>query len=268
MRSTNRFRHVTGLWFLVLLPGLVLLPALAAQDAVPSDRGEASPATAAPWIHGPLFPASQEHVPVLLVPGWNDRAEDLVPLRRRFLEAGWPGERVVALEFRDPVGSNVAHAEEIGAAVDALLERTGAAAVDVVAHSMGGLALRKHLLDGAPRIRKVVFLGTPHRGTVTAYLAWGEGGEEMQPGTEFLLDLNRELLPHRNVRVMAVRTAMDLRVIPGESAELPGALNREVCCPTHRGLIDDAETFELVRSFLDDRWTSVPGVAGEGGENR
>lgn len=255
---------MAGVWLLALLPGLVLMPALVAQEAVPP--GTTSTATL-PGFPGSLFPGSRDHVPVLLVPGWNDRAEDLVPLRRRFLEAGWPGERVLALEFEDPVGSNVEHAEEIAAAMDAFLERTGATAVDVVAHSMGGLAVRRYLLEGSPRIRKVVFLGTPHRGTVTAYLAWGEGGEEMQPGTEFLMDLNREFLPHRNVRTMAIRTPMDLRVIPGESAELPGAVNREVCCPTHRGLIDDPETFQLVRGFLDERWTSVPFVAGEGGED-
>lgn len=265
MRSTNRFRPLAGLWPLVLLPGLVLIPALAAQEAVPP--GATSTATL-PGFPGSFFPASRAHVPVVLVPGWNDRAEDLVPLRRRFLEAGWPGERVLALEFEDPVGSNVEHAGEIATAVEALLERTGASAVDVVAHSMGGLAVRKYLMEGSRRVRKVVFLGTPHRGTMTAYLAWGEGGEEMQPGAEFLMDLNRAFLPHRNVRTMAIRTPMDLRVIPGESAELPGAVNREICCPTHRGLIDDPETFQLVRGFLDERWTSVPIVAGEGGEDR
>lgn len=223
-------------------------------------------ATAVPAQEAWLFPADRERAPVLLVPGWNDRAEDLAPLRDRFLEAGWPEDRVVALEFEDPVGSNVEHAAEIALAVQELRERTGAPAVDVVAHSMGGLAVRKHLVEGATGIRKAVFLATPHRGTMTAYLAWGEGGEEMQPGGPFLLDINRELLPHRNVAVLAVRTPMDLRVIPGESAELPGAVNREVCCPTHRGLIDDAETFELVRDFLEARWSPVPVAAGEGGE--
>lgn len=265
MRPTTRLPPMTGPALLVLLAAFAAVLALAAQEA---ERPTRTPATAVPARFGSLLPASQEHVPVLLVPGWNDRAEDLAPLRGRFLEAGWPEEGVEALEFEDPVGSNVEHAAEIAVAVQALRERTGAAVVDVVAHSMGGLAVRKHLVEGATGIRRVVFLATPHRGTMTAYLAWGEGGEEMQPGGPFLLDINRELLPHRNVGVMAVRTAMDLRVIPGESAELPGAVNREVCCPTHRGLLDDAETFELIRGFLDSRWSLVPLVAGEGGEGR
>ena len=272
MRATPRPRPGTALTprlVLSLAAGLLAASTLGAQEAAPVTSDTAATAgnvAPGPFLSESFGPGLREHVPVLLVPGWNDEGEDLAPLRRRFLDAGWPEERVVALGFEDPVGSNVEHAAEIAVAVEELRTATGAPAVDVVAHSMGGLAVRRLLLEGDPPIRKVVFLATPHRGTVTAYMAWGEGGEEMQPGAEFLLDLNRELLPHRNVRAMSVRTPMDLRIIPGESAQLPGAVNREVCCPTHRGLLEDPETFELVRGFLEARWTPVPVVAGEGGE--
>lgn len=192
--------------------------------------------------------------PVLLVPGWSDEGKDLRPLRQRFLGAGWSADSVVAVSFDDPVGSNEVHAEEVARAVDRLLEDTGAHEVDVVAHSMGGLAVRRYLLDGgADVVRRVVFLATPHRGTVVAHLAWGEGAREMEPGSRFLLDLLRGRAVPRGVRAITVRTPLDLRVIPNESATLPGMPNLEVCCPTHPGMLDDDETFEAVRRFLESR---------------
>lgn len=192
------------------------------------------------------------HRPVLLVPGWNDDAEDLRPLAGRMEDAGWPAERVKALSFEDPVGSNLKHAREIAAAVDELLRDSGFDQVDIVAHSMGGLAVRLYLLEGgAERVRKVVFLASPHRGTVAAHLAWGEGGEEMEPGSAFLFRLKRAWALPDGVRAITIRTPLDLRVLPLESAILPGIPNLEVCCPTHSGMIDHQGTFELVERFLE-----------------
>lgn len=195
-----------------------------------------------------------ERRPVLLVPGWSDGKEELRALVERLRDSGWGRDSVMALEFADPVGSNVAHAGEIARAVTRLQERTGSGEVDVVAHSMGGLALRRYLLDGgAEEVRRAVFLATPHRGTVSAHLAWGEGAREMEPGSRFLLDLLRGRALPRGVRAITVRTPLDLHVIPNESATLPGLPNLEVCCPTHAGLLEDDRTFELIRRFLESR---------------
>ncbi|NNL31072.1 MAG: alpha/beta fold hydrolase, partial [Gemmatimonadetes bacterium] len=103
-------------------------------------------------------------VPVLLVPGWLDTARDLAALRIRLIGAGWPADHVETLTFEDPTGSNRDHAVELAAAVERLRQTTGAGEVDIVAHSMGGLAARWYLRHGgeAP-IRRVVFLASPHR---------------------------------------------------------------------------------------------------------
>ncbi len=192
-------------------------------------------------------------VPVLLVPGWGDHAPaNLSPMRDRLVGAGWPESRVSALAFEDPVGSNEAHALEIARAVQILQSLTGEDRVDVVAHSMGGLAVRQYIQfeGGHENVRRAVFLGTPHRGTVAAILAWGEGGRQMAPGSEFLNRLNDGDGFPEQVEALALRTPVDLRVIPGSSAMLPGAWNVEVCCPTHNGLVDDERVFTEVRHFL------------------
>lgn len=192
--------------------------------------------------------------PVLLVPGWNGLEEELAPLRARFIQAGWPPGRVASMEFDDPVGSNRAHAAEVAAEARALREVTGVDRIDVVAHSMGGLAVRHHLaFGGGEGVRKVVFLATPHRGTVSAHLAWGPGSEEMEPGSAFLDSLNARSAVPDGIRALTVRTPVDLRVVPGASAVLFDAenvRNVEICCPTHAGLLDHHETFRVVAAFL------------------
>lgn len=192
-------------------------------------------------------------VPVLLVPGWSDGPAELAPLRARFLEAGWDSAAVAVVEFRDPVGSNREHAREIAVAAAGLRAATGAPRIDVVAHSMGGLALRYHLRHRpSPEIdiRRVVFLATPHFGTYASVVAWGEGAREMVPGSDFLLTLmeGRPLPPE--VDALTIRTPLDLHILPPESAVIPGVPDLQVCCPTHAGLLDDPDVFVRIEAFL------------------
>lgn len=218
-------------------------------------RAGPAAATSDPASPGPRAPTrADRRVPVLLLPGWFNEREAMVPLRDRLVDAGWDSAAVLALGFDDPVGSNREHAREIARAVLGLREATGAARVDVVAHSMGGLALRYYLWNGgAHHVRRAVFLATPHRGTMTSFLAWGDGAEEMRPGSPFLVSITRAPVLPPEVRALTVRTPLDLHVVPAESATLPGVPDAEVCCPTHEGMLDDDETFETVRRFLDGR---------------
>ncbi len=213
-----------------------------------------------------------ERVPVLLVPGWGDQASDLEPARQWLLQEGWTEARVQALSFDDPWGSNESNAREVARAVESLQGLTGAGRVDVVAHSMGGLALRYYLSfeEGHERVRRAVFLGTPHRGTVAAMLAWGEGGRQMVPGSNFLNRLNANNGVPEEVEALAIRTPVDLRVIPGSSAMLLGALNLEICCPTHPQLVEDEATLGAVVNFLRLGPEGVPDaeVPGERSEWR
>jgi triacylglycerol esterase/lipase EstA (alpha/beta hydrolase family) len=65
-------------------------------------------------------------------------------------------------------------ADQVAAKIDAVLAATGAAQVTVVGHSMGGLVARAYLAKhGGAKVRRVVTIGTPHHGSVFAYLrAW------------------------------------------------------------------------------------------------
>ena len=157
-----------------------------------------------------------ERPPVLVVPGWSDTARQLRTFRSFLLECGWRDGQVACLSFRDRFGSNIEHSEEIAEAVARLRAGTGRDDVAVVAHSMGGLALRHHLMNSHASVRTAIFVGTPHHGTWAAWLAWGRGGAEMRPGSSFLRELNRAPLP-AHVRAFCLRTPIDTRVLlPGQ----------------------------------------------------
>lgn len=62
--------------------------------------------------------------------------------------------------------------------------------VDIVAHSMGGLAAREYIQSGQYQndVDQIIFLGTPHKGSPAAYLRW-EAGEF---GTDFYDSLTKK----------------------------------------------------------------------------
>jgi triacylglycerol lipase len=196
--------------------------------------------------------ANPERRPVLLIPGWLGRSLDMIALKERLVRDGWEEENVFPLEFVDPAGSSVDHATELDQALQFVLRETGAREVDIVAHSMGGLAVWVLLQEKGTLlpINRVVFLATPFHGTVTAYLAWGEGGPEMIPESDFLRGLQRGGWPQSWVNVLTIRTPLDLTVVPGYGATLLGIGDRVICCPTHQGLLDHEETYLMVRDFL------------------
>jgi len=222
------------------------------EGTLPSQVDTANIATPAPREPVPPVLMDGSRRPVLLVPGWLNTERDMAALRIRFVAAGWPSASVRAVTFDDPAGSNRDHALELEAVVRGLLRQTGASEIDIVAYSMGGLATRWYLHHGqAPPVRRVAFLASPHRGTLAAHLAWGPSREEMIPESAFLQELNALSPLPAGVEALTVRTSIDTHVLPAESATLPGVPDREVCCPTHSGVLNHQEVFIIVRRFLE-----------------
>jgi triacylglycerol lipase len=175
--------------------------------------------------------------PVVLVPGWADRPRSLRHIRAHLLRSGYSTDSLHVLDFKRRFGSNTEHARELS---NVLLSLPGDRDhdVDIVAHSMGGLAVR-HLFSAHPRsarrIHRVICLGSPHAGTRTAWLGWGIGAREMRPGSEFLSKLPRGVPEGSDF--VNIRAPLDLRILPGSSTELAGARNFQVPCLGHRDLL-------------------------------
>lgn len=190
--------------------------------------------------------------PVLLVHGIDDTAAVFAPMRPR-LEA--TGRVVDALDMVPSNGdaSLAVLAAQIGARVEALRTRTGAAKVDLVAFSLGGIASRYYLqrLDGARWVQRFVTLSSPHHGTLTGLLRWNVGASELRIGSPFLADLNRDWArTAAQVQATTIWTPFDLMIVPADSSRLPGATEVVVPVALHPWMLQDARCAEAVARAL------------------
>lgn len=172
------------------------------------------------------------------------------PLRRFLIASGHDAGAVDILEFSDIWGCNHEHAREIAVAVDRVRERTGVDRIDIVAHSMGGLATRRYMARGSTPVRRAIFIGTPHRGTWLAWLAWGEGGRQMRPGSDFLRQLASAPIPD-DVDAFTIRTQLETRIFPGRNAMLEGVPDFRVRFSTHPGMLRNRAVLRRVAELLD-----------------
>ncbi|MCA9601419.1 MAG: alpha/beta fold hydrolase [Myxococcales bacterium] len=208
-------------------------------------------------------------VPVCCVHGDGGSSRECSTIIDRMVRDGWPRESLLAEDLPDRGrGSNIANARHVAAWVKRLRTRTGAAKIDIVAHSMGGLSARYFIefLDGADVVRTYVSLGTMHQGLVAPCrapvktAAW----KELCTDEEFLRDLaSRAPSETSPVAWTSISGSAD-RVTPVESAILPGATFMIVHGVEHagrRGLLEHPSAYEATRAALLHRARSATTIA-------
>jgi hypothetical protein len=146
----------------------------------------------------------------------------------------------------DPVfGSIDGCIATVEAGVRRIEQATGLAPV-VVAHSMGGLVLRRwwaELGDDA-RVHHAITIGTPHQGTWLARFAFSANGRQMRRGSGWLQALGRREPAGRSARFTCFYGHCDNIVFPPSTATLPGADNRHLEGTAHVDLVDRPEPWE------------------------
>ena len=177
-------------------------------------------ASAATRIH----PGSRQ-VPVLLLHGYGCNSgywAHLAPL----LDAAGISHAGVDLE---PIAGSIdGYVPLVEQAVQNLHAQTGAPAVAIVAHSMGGLVARAWMrAHGTARVARVITLGTPHHGTALARFGLGQNAFQMRPGSPWLCALAAGEDAATRALVTSLYTHHDNIVSPQESSRLPGARNLE-----------------------------------------
>ncbi len=201
--------------------------------------------------------------PILFVHGINGSAADFDTLIASLIADGWPAERLFAHSFPDPEwGCNVDNAASVGAWIESIRSTTGAARVDLVAHSMGTLSTRHYVkfLGGTETVDSYVTLGGQHLGLwqpCTAFL--GPGDDENVPCVwselcmtrDFIAALNAEpATPGDAVRWVSIYSTAD-EVVPATSSELDGAENIELEDIDHVGLLSDPIAYQAIVTALD-----------------
>lgn len=168
---------------------------------------------------------------VLLVHGFFCNRALWNPWMRDLRKAGLP---FVAVNLEPPFGSIDAYVPTIEAAIARLEAATGVPPI-IVAHSMGGLAVRAWLATqpSMQRVYRFVSIATPHHGTWPARFTLTLNGQEMRLESAWLAALvDREQLADRRLCICYYGRCDNI-VFPTSSAVLSGADNRELVATAH-----------------------------------
>src|SRR5438309_196074 len=116
----------------------------------------------------------------------------------------------------------------------------------------GGVRARWYIqgLGGERHVDHCVTIGTPHHGTVAAYLGPGPAARDMRPGSDVIQRLERGFSKSK-VKYVNLYSDLDFLIIPTSSALLPEQRN------VHQDLIGDlGHTSLLVSEELIDQVSS------------
>ena len=194
-----------------------------------------------------------KHPPVLLIHGFLGTRGSLFPLERRLVADGLCvfSFNLGALNSRDIRAS----AFLIHRKIESILSQTSVKRIDIVGHSMGGLIGLYYIkkLGGHTRVRRLIMMGTPVKGTWAALAGvvtlglWSKSSWQLLPRSRFLDELNQGPLPPE-VEIYTLAAVRDW-VCPLPSTRLRGAT--AVTVPLgHSSLVISDEVFTRIMTIL------------------
>jgi pimeloyl-ACP methyl ester carboxylesterase len=169
----------------------------------------------------PWFVSEDFHDPVIIVPGIMGSATKYVGgigemeldpilgtyknLIDSFEKNGYEKDKNLfefPYEWRD---SNVLISQKLKEKINEVKAKTGLPAVDLVAHSMGGLVARYYVEGNnyEDDVNQLITLGTPHKGSPKGYTSWeaGEIGVKFEDNlVEFLFKNEAHILGYENLK--------------------------------------------------------------------
>ena len=199
--------------------------------------------------------------PVLLVPGYGGSLASLQGLAARLRAAG---RDVTVVDLPDRAQGDLgAQADALNTAVDGVLTRTGARAVDVVGYSAGGVVARLWAAEqvGTSQVRRLIMLGSPLHGTDVARLGTLVSGtcptacQQLAPDSAVLSRLDREPLPAGVLGLSLWSTSDEVVQPPTSSVEedVPSPSVQSICASrqvNHGGLPTDRVAQSIVLEAL------------------
>ena len=171
--------------------------------------------------------ANLDQPPVLIIHGFLGTRGSMYLLERRLVEDGF-----VVVSFNlGPLNTRDIRRSAflIHRKIERILAQTPSQRIDIIGHSMGGLIGLYYIkkLGGHGRVRRLIMMGTPVRGTWTALAGiatlglWSTSSWQLLPRSRFLDELSQGPLPP-SVEIYTIAAARDW-VIPLATTRLPGA---------------------------------------------
>jgi triacylglycerol esterase/lipase EstA (alpha/beta hydrolase family) len=192
---------------------------------------------------------TEDRPPVLLIHGFLGTRGSMYPLERRLTADG-----ICVFSFnlgtfnsRDIRRS----AFLIHRKIESILAQTPVKRIDILGHSMGGLIGLYYVkkLGGHDKVRKLIMMGTPQRGTwaalagVFTFGLWSSSSWQLLPRSDFIKELSNGPLPP-GVEYYTISATRDW-VCPPASTPLPGAT--AITVPLgHSSLVVSEEVYERI----------------------
>ncbi len=192
------------------------------------------------------IPDARAERDVVLVHGFLSNGRDLATLRSSLERSGW---RVHQFDYR-PSDGRVAIGE-LAARLKTFIgqELPDGATFALVGFSMGGIVGHWYVekLGGHTRVSHLVTIGSPHRGTLFAFLGITRGVRDLQPGSRVL----RSLATVPRVPMTTVWTPLDLMIFPSWNSKITGAESHTVWNLAHPLLLEDPRVFRVTMNAID-----------------
>ncbi len=191
--------------------------------------------------------------PVLLIHGFLGTRGSMYLLERRLVDDGFVvvSFNIGTLNVRDIRAS----AFMIHRKIERILAQTPSQKIDIIGHSMGGLIGLYYVkkLGGHARVRKLIMMGTPVRGTWMALAGvvtlglWSTSSWQLLPRSRFLDELAQGPMPP-GVEIHTIAAARDWTV-PLATTRLAGA-NAMTVPLGHSSLVVSEEVYRRVVQTL------------------
>src|SRR5665213_2697553 len=238
----------------------------------------------------PAAPAAAELPPVLFVHGNGDHAALWMTTMWRMESNGVARERMFAINFTDPVAlsddtkpepnksSTEDQRRELGEAIKALQQRTGAARIALVGNSRGGNPIRNIIKNGGGAdVSHAVLCGVPNHGVYDWDQGLGnefngrgpflrglnEGDSEVTPGTAFLTLRSDGMDKYAQSDGRFVGKPGTPTGITAEGPALKGATNLVLGAVDHRETAYSPRAFAEIYKFIAGRAPQFIAVAAE-----
>lgn len=198
-----------------------------------------------------------EAPPVLIIHGFLGTRGSMYMLERRLVQDGFVvvSFNLGTLNTRDIRRS----AFLIHRKIERILAQTPSQKIDIIGHSMGGLIGLYYVkkLGGHARVRKLLMMGTPVRGTWAALAGvvtlglWSTSSWQLLPRSRFLDELAQGPLPP-GVEVYTIAAARDW-VVPLSTTRMPGA-NASTVPLGHSSLVVSEDVYRRIITALRPAW--------------